>query len=282
MPDPVTGVTAAVGIGGAVIGSKSASKASRAQVEAAEAGTAEQRAAREELRRLLQPYTSAGPVALQGMLDLLGLNAGGGTAGGGAPDWQSYLTSNPDVAAEYQRVAGTGQFNSPEQFAQWHFQNYGQREGRQSPVTVGGAAPGDLASRQNAAIEAQAQNPLFLALAKQGEEGILQNASATGGLRGGNVQGALAQFRPALLDRFISQYYDRLAGITSLGQQSAAGVGSAGIQTGTNIANLLSEAGAARAGNAVAQGDVWSRLLGGVGGIATGVLNKPPAPAGGF
>ena len=53
---------------------------------------------------------------------------------------------------------------------------------------------------------------------QQGENAILQNASATGGLRGGNTQAALAQFRPQLLNQLINQRYQNLAGMTSLGQ----------------------------------------------------------------
>ena len=52
--------------------------------------------------------------------------------------------------------------------------------------------------QQRAAIAQQEQSPFFQALAQQGEEALLQKASATGGLRGGNIQGALAQFRPSL------------------------------------------------------------------------------------
>lgn len=101
---------------------------------------------------------------------------------------------------------------------------------------------------QQAAIEQIAQGPLLQALTRQGEQAMLQNASATGGLRGGNLQGALAQFRPAMLQAALDQQYARLGGLTSLGQQSAAGVGTAGLQTGVNTAALLGQAGAAQAG----------------------------------
>ena len=113
---------------------------------------------------------------------------------------------------------------------------------------------------QQAFVNQQEQSPLFQALAQQGENAMLQNASATGGLRGGNLQGALGQFRPALLNQFIGQQYDRLAGITTLGQNAAAGVGSAGMQTGQAIANQYGNIGAAQAGarlgsaNAIGQG----------------------------
>lgn len=214
MPDPVTGVLAATGVGSALVGSSSAKKAANAQVQAADMGAAEMRAAREELRKLLEPYTAAGGPALQAQLDLLGL--------------------------------------------------------------------GDAGS-QAEAIAAQEQNPLFQAIAAQGEDAILQNASATGGLRGGNVQGALAQFRPALLNQFIADQYNRLGGITQLGQNSAAGVGAAGINTAGGIADLFGDAGAARAGGALAQGQAWGGALN-LGGLlgASAIQNAQRTPGGLF
>jgi hypothetical protein len=69
-------------------------------------------------------------------------------------------------------------------------------------------------------------------LVRQGEEAILQSASATGGLRGGNTQSALARFRPEILSSLIRDEYSRLGGMVSMGQNAAAGVGNAGMQTG--------------------------------------------------
>ena len=104
---------------------------------------------------------------------------------------------------------------------------------------------------QQAAIQRVSESPLLQALTQQGEQALLQRASATGGLRGGNLQGALAQFRPAMLQAALDQQYARLGGLTTLGQQSAAGVGSAGMQTGANTAELLGRAGAAQAGGII-------------------------------
>lgn len=105
--------------------------------------------------------------------------------------------------------------------------------------------------QQQAAINQIAGSPLLQALTQQGEQALLQRASATGGLRGGNLQGALAQFRPAMLQAALDQQYARLGGLTALGQQSAAGVGTAGLQTGANTAELLGRAGAAQAGGII-------------------------------
>jgi hypothetical protein len=62
-----------------------------------------------------------------------------------------------------------------------------------------------------------------------------QTPRATGGLRGGNVQAALGQFQPQLLAQLIDQQYSRLGGLTSIGQNAAAGVGNAGMSTGNSI-----------------------------------------------
>ena len=113
---------------------------------------------------------------------------------------------------------------------------------------------------ERAAIDRIRGGETFQALSQQGENALLQQASATGGLRGGNIQGALAQFRPQLLSSLIEQQYSRLGGMTSLGQQSAAGVGTAGLQTGQRISGLLGEQGAAQAGGEIAQGKAFGAI----------------------
>jgi hypothetical protein len=130
---------------------------------------------------------------------------------------------------------------------------------------------------ERAAIERIRGGETFKALTRQGEEALLQRASATGGLRGGNIQAALSQFRPQLLSSLIEQQYGRLGGMTALGQQSAAGVGAAGLETGANVANLLGQQGAALAGGELAQGRAFasipSAIAGGLG-IYSGVGGK--------
>lgn len=118
------------------------------------------------------------------------------------------------------------------------------------------------ADAQQAAINAIQNKPGFQAMIQQGENAMLQNASATGGLRGGNLQGAMAQFRPQMLAQAIQDQYTRLGGMTALGQQSAAGVGTAGMQTGRGIADLLGQMGAARAGGYLGQGAAQRRMFG--------------------
>ena len=114
---------------------------------------------------------------------------------------------------------------------------------------------------EQAAIARLTGGETFKALAQQGENALLQQASATGGLRGGNLQAALGQFRPQLLSSLIEQQYGRLGGMTSMGQASAAGVGAAGMETGTNIANLLGQQGAAEAGGILGEAKAYGQLF---------------------
>jgi len=130
---------------------------------------------------------------------------------------------------------------------------------------------------QRAAISAIEQGPAFQALTEQGENALLQRASATGGLRGGNVQAALAQFRPQILSQLIEQQYGQLGGLAKFGQASAAGTGAAAQETGSNIASLLAAQGAATAGGQMAAGKAFasipSAISGGLG-IFSGLGGK--------
>ena len=159
-----------------------------------------------------------------------------------------------------------------------------------------GAGPGALqamqglaglrgAGEQQAAINQIQQGAQFQELARQGEQGILQNAAATGGLRGGNVQAALSQFRPALLNQLIESQYGKLAGLTSLGstsaenllrlgQASAAGTAAAGQQSAQNIGNLMVGQGQARAAGQIGAANAFAQGASGItGAIGSGVQN---------
>lgn len=125
---------------------------------------------------------------------------------------------------------------------------------------------------QKKAFEAIQTSPQFMALSQQGENALLQSASATGGLRGGNVQGALAQFRPQLLSDLIQQRFQNLGSITSTGMAGATGLASAGGSSANNISQLMQQFGAAQAGGAMGAGQakatLGSSIMGGTALIA--------------
>lgn len=142
----------------------------------------------------------------------------------------------------------------------------GQGALAQQQALLGLAGP----EAQQAAID-QLSSQMDQAMFEQGEAAILQNASATGGLRGGNTQAALAQFRPAMLSQLIQQQMSALGGLAGMGQQGAMGAAGFGQQSAANIGNQFGAMGQAAAGAAMAQGQGMANLFGGVGG-ALGTL----------
>lgn len=143
-------------------------------------------------------------------------------------------------------------------------------EQQQALAGLGGA------EAQRAAIQQIEESPFFQEQLRMGEEALLQNAAATGGIRGGNLQSSLAQFRPSLLSQAISDQYTRLGGLTRLGvgatqnlatigQASATGQAAQGQAMATNIANQLAASGRAQAQQAmnIGQAQAQQALAGG-------------------
>ena len=139
----------------------------------------------------------------------------------------------------------------------------GAMEQQQALLGLGGE------QAQKAAIGAIEKSPFFSAMAQQGENALLQQASATGGLRGGNIQGALAQFRPGLLNQMVQQQMANLGGLSQLGQASAAGQAAQGMQSAGAIGNLLAQQGAAIAGGVMAKGGLQRQVFGDIMGMVS-------------
>ena len=120
---------------------------------------------------------------------------------------------------------------------------------------------------QRAAIANLEANPEFQAIARQGEEAILANAAATGGLRGGNTQAALAQFRPELLQAYIDQQYSRLGGLSNQGLGVSRDLLNRGFGAIGDVANLRKGTGTAAANLALGRGQDLAETLSGLGGL---------------
>lgn len=117
---------------------------------------------------------------------------------------------------------------------------------------------------QKDAIAGIQNSPSYQAALQSGETSILQNAAATGGVRGGRTQAALGQYAPQLLGQAIDQRYSQLGGLSQLGQASAAGVGAAGLGVGQNqqIGGLLQNLGQQQASNILGQYNLQKNFLG--------------------
>jgi hypothetical protein len=279
MPDPFTAlVVGGTALGGSLLQSRAAGKAAEVQAGASEAGIEEQRrqfdistvlsqqAVEEQRKQYEQFQKLLAPYIESGTQALTGFGTYQGAGLGAIPTLQRYAAAGVPALEEQQAIAG---LLGPE--------------------------------RQAQAIAKIEQGAGYQAQVKAGEKAILQGASATGGLRGGNVQLALGQYRPALLQQAIENQYSRLGGLTALGgtvardlatsgqgatefltrsgqaaatgtaaggERSATAIGNlygaqgqAGQLSATNIANLLGQQGAARAGGEIGQAKAYGQLL---------------------
>jgi hypothetical protein len=115
---------------------------------------------------------------------------------------------------------------------------------------------------QQSAIDNIENSPFFKSQYQQAENAMMQNAAAMGGLRGGNIREALADNRSNMLYNNVQGQLQNLGGLTTLGQNAAAGSGAQSVNFGNNMAQGHQNIGQAQAGYQLAKGQINQGLLG--------------------
>ena len=186
---------------------------------------------------------------------------------GGSDLWGGFTGANTQAGIEEAarlQLEGT-ELTLAQQQAQWEqaqewmapYMEAGE-QGLQGMMGMSGLLGPEQQAMMMAGVE---DSPYFQSLVQQGEQGILQNASATGGLRGGNTQGALAQFRPAMLQQQIENKYNKLAGITGMGQATTVGGVAAGGQASQGMANTIMSGAEGQANAAMAAANTKNTMF---------------------
>lgn len=244
---------------------KAAKKAADAQVKAAQAAIDEQRRQFDVTRSDFSPYLSSGSGALSEINDLLGISGGGDPV-----DWEAYVQADEAAMDDWRKhwSGGNGALGnmSLAEYGKFHYNLDGQRRDL-SPFTR------DASGKQQTAIDALMRSPLYTSLIRNGEEGILANGSATGALRGGNMKGALANFRADTLADVIQQRLANLGGIAGMGQGAAGSVGAFGAQKSAAIGDALTQQGQARAGYQLAKGGINAANWQNAGGLVDSAVS---------
>lgn len=112
-------------------------------------------------------------------------------------------------------------------------------------------------------------------MSNQVEEQQMRNAAATGGLRGGQNQAALASIAPQLGQQYMQGLQNQYTGLANMGMGAASQGAQGAQQFGAQQSALQQQAGQAAAQNAITQGGIWGNTMQGLGGLAFGA-------AGGF
>lgn len=172
------------------------------------------------------------------------------------------------TASENAAAAQQAGYNQATALLQQYLSPYSQAgTAALSQINALSGASGTEAQQQ--AIDAIQNSAAFQSQLAQGETSILQNAAATGGLRGGNTQAALAQYSPSLLQSYINDQYANLGSIANIGAGASSSLAS-------GAANLATASGDTEASGILAnyqnQYNTVTDFLSGITSIATGGL----------
>lgn len=270
MPPAIIGgaIAAAGGVASAVIGSSAAGKAADASARSAELAAAEQRAAREKAYSTLQPYISAGLPATQNINALLGLGGTAGTAA--APDYAGYVNANPDLQAEFARVSG--QFGGdPAAYGQFHYNTYGQGEGRQLPMTAG--TPGtDGTEAATKAFDTFRNSTGYDFRVKQGMDALNSGYAGAGTIKSGAAIKGAVDYGQGMASQEFGNYLNALGNQQAIGLQAGSSAAGVGMQAANSLGNIYQQNGANQANAALARGSMLGNSLSGAANIAGSFL----------
>jgi len=233
------------GIGSALTGRSSASRAARRQQSALEQaqdfireGTTGARGELEEAFLAQQPFlqdafSQALATERGGLQDILGTLRG---QTGGAQD---ILRRGQRFGVDELRSALAGAEGRLDPFA-----TGGQQALQQQLALTGASGP----AAQQAALDAFAESPGQQLLRESGERSIARQAAATGGLGGGALLADLQEFGNRFQQADLQQRIQNLGGIAGRGQQAASQLAQAGLGTGAALSDLVSGTARLRSG----------------------------------
>lgn len=105
------------------------------------------------------------------------------------------------------------------------------------------------------------QSPDYLAALDAGTKQLDYGATARGNLWGGGADADRIQFGQNLATQNLNNYWSKLSGMSSAGQQTANQLSAFGQQTANNIGNAMTGAGNARASAYQQQGNAFNDLV---------------------
>lgn len=142
------------------------------------------------------------------------------------------------------------------------------------------------AEAQQSEIDLLRASPLYQSLFDNGQEAMLASASATGGLRGGNFQGALADFGRDTLNTVIRDQLANYGGAIGIGSGATDAVSSFGARAVQDQNQQRNFGAAANAQSALVRGGIaaqnWNNVGSFVDGIASMAAGGPGGGGGGF
>lgn len=270
---------AAVSAGGAALNAssqkKAVGKAADAQAQAASENKALQRDIYAQNKTALSPFMQRGNVAGSYLNAFLGLPSGAAGAAGtsAAPDYSAYVQANPDLMAEFNKESGN--FGGDQaKYGQFHWQTYGQNEGRtMTPTSTAQAMnPNVSMADANNAFGSYISNSDYGFQFATGANQVNSGYAGTGALQSGSAMKALEKYRQNLQAGYRNEYTGQLSAQSGQGLQAASAL--AGVSqnyagaVGANNQNAAD--GRSNAALIAGQNNGLGNALGTIGGLGLG------------
>jgi len=133
---------------------------------------------------------------------------------------------------------------------------------------------------QQQAMEGLQESPAQQFIRNRQQRALVRNASAIGGLGGGNIRGALQQQAAGFASQDINNQFNRLATLTGGGQTAATNIGRFGASAVGQQGQLGMQAAQAQASGILGQQQAQGQLIGNLAQIGGSYLGRNP-PGGG-
>ena len=128
------------------------------------------------------------------------------------------------------------------------------------------------AEEQEAAFQSLTESPGQRFIRERAQKSLLRNASAIGGIGGGNVRSALVEQGAGFAAQVESNQFNRLGDLRVSGQNAATNIGQGALTTGANIANTQFNAaqltGSGAINTAARQGQFGQNFASNIGNLA--------------
>lgn len=238
----------ALGLGGAILGGNSQNKAAQKAADTSLAVAQQNNALAREIygqnQGALSPFMQRGNAAGNQINALLGL--GGGASG----QWSDYLTANPDVAQEY----ATGnidrsRFATPESYGQFHYNTYGQGEGRQLPTAQSGTQ-----AAQNA-FDVFRNSTGYQFRLGEGMNALNSGYAGVGLVRSGAAMKAAQDYGQNIASNEFGNYLGYLSNQQGVGLSGASALAGVGQNYTNTVSANNNSAGTAAANAALVKGN---------------------------
>lgn len=276
--DPVTmglvGGASLANLGGAIIGGNAMKSAAQQQAEAAQQASALQHQQFLTMLEMNAPYTAAGGAGVTELAHRLGIGGTGyNTILEGLRSDNPLMHGRPIAYGVYQYEDGTtGQSKTKRKFSEGQLQAMAQEQFRQTDQSGNFGSLLKNFTAEDLQADPVYQSGLEFGL-NEGRDAINARAALTGGYDSGATLKALTRYGndygSTKANESYNRYranqgdiYNRLAGISGVGQTATNQVGAAGMNMANQIGQNMMGAANARGAASIGQAGLWSQGIG--------------------